>query len=308
MGERQTNGNAISVSVIPSVNEPPKDVKLITVDSAKHEEKSNKIQIGDDMTTVDRVVLFLGEVGGTAILVFLGCMGCIAWGTDSAGNPVGPPHEQISWTFGLAVMVAVQVFGHVSGSHINPVVTVAAATLGNISLIQVPIYFIGQMAGALLGFGLLKGCTPEFYFQNNRNTTLGEKLPGLCSPSPNPNITAQQAFLVEFIITFILVLVCCGVWDPRNAKHHDSVPIRFGFAIAVLAMAGGPYTGANMNPARSFAPALFNGDWKHHWVYWVGPLAAAFLGALLYRFVYAKDPPKQSQNDLHEALPLNDKA
>ncbi|XP_049822687.1 aquaporin AQPAe.a isoform X2 [Aethina tumida] len=305
MTERQPNGNnSISVSVIPSVipsiNDPPVNNKVTNTDKPKECKKGKKIQIGDNMTTVDRVVLFAGEVGGTAILVFLGCMGCVAGITS--GNSI--PHEQISWTFGLAVMVAVQIFGHISGSHINPVVTVAAATLGNIPLIQIPIYFAGQMFGALLGFGLLKSVTPGQLINASTNTT---KVIGVCSPAVNPSITPYQGLLVEFLLTFILVLVCCGVWDSRNSNHHDSVPIRFGFAIAVLAMAGGPYTGANMNPVRSFAPALFNGDWDNHWLYWVGPLAAGFLGALLYRFIYAKDEEPQ-QNVAPEGIPLNDKA
>lgn len=65
-----------------------------------------------------------------------------------------------------------------------------------------------------------------------------------------PTVSNSQAFAVEFLITMVLTLICCGVWDPRNAKHHDSVPLRFGLAITCLAISAGPYTGASMNPAR----------------------------------------------------------
>ncbi|KAL1490647.1 hypothetical protein ABEB36_013307 [Hypothenemus hampei] len=254
------------------------------------------------MTTMDRVVLCAGEVVGTAILVFLGCMGCVK---EIAGGFI--PHEQISFTFGLAVMIAVQVVGHVSGAHINPIVTVAAATLGNIPLVQVPIYFVGQMFGAIAGFGLLKLATPA-KFMGNVTKTLANgtvtKTVGVCSPGLNPHITPFQGLLVEFLATLILALVCCGVWDRRNSDKHDSTAIRFGLAIAVLAMAAGPYTGANMNPARSFAPALFNQDWSDHWVYWVGPLLAGFVGALIYRLIFTKDPPPKEE--IPEGIPLND--
>ncbi|XP_066156013.1 aquaporin AQPAe.a-like isoform X2 [Euwallacea fornicatus] len=256
------------------------------------------------MTTMDRVVLCAGEVVATAILVFLGCMGCVQ---DIAGGSI--PHEQISFTFGLAVMVSVQVFGHVSGSHINPIVTVAAATLGNISLIQVPIYFVGQMFGALLGFGLLKLATPAKFMGNvvfAVNGTATKSL-GVCSPQLHTAVSPFQGLLVEFLATLILALVCCGVWDHRNSNKHDSTAIRFGLTIAVLAMAAGPYTGANMNPARSFAPALFNGDWDNHWLYWVGPLLAGFVGALAYRLLFAKDPPPSKTDELAEEIPLNDR-
>ncbi|XP_074032766.1 aquaporin AQPAe.a isoform X2 [Leptinotarsa decemlineata] len=266
--------------------------------------KGKKIQVMDNMTTKDRVILCASEVGGTFILVFLGCMGCVS---GIAGGSI--PHEQISFTFGLAVMVAVQVFGHISGSHINPIVTVAAAVLGNISLIQVPILIVGQFLGAILGFGLLMAVTPENLMGNVYHNVSGEMVKqgvGVCSPMVNHAITPAQGLLVEFLISLILVLTCCGVWDARNSDKHDSVPIRFGLMIAVLAMAGGPYTGANMNPARSFAPALMNGDWKDHWVYWVGPLAAGFFGALLYRLIFTKEVPS-SKETIPEAIALTQK-
>ncbi|RZC37437.1 MIP domain containing protein [Asbolus verrucosus] len=252
------------------------------------------------MTTLDRVVLCSSEICATAILVFLGCLGCV----DFSGGKNPPGHLQICLTFGLAVMVAVQCFGHISGSHINPLVTVAAATLGNIPLIQVPIYFVGQVLGALGGFGLLKLATPSSVLDVTRNATSV----GVCSPHVNPQISPIQGLLVEFLISFMLGLVCCGVWDVRNNTKHDSVPIRFGLAIAVLALAGGSYTGANMNPARSFAPALINGDWEDHWIYWVGPLGGGFLSALFYRVLFGKEPAEDEHANATEVIPLNDKA
>lgn len=166
------------------------------------------------------------------------------------------------------------------------------------------------------------------------------KSPGVCSPGLHRDVSPGQGLLVEFLATLILALVCCGVWDHRNSDKHDSVAIRFGLAIAVLAMAAvsnqrcsitqiillhfqGPYTGANMNPARSFAPALYNGDWDNHWVknsqkpicttekllffqlYWVGPLLAGFVGALIYRLLFAKDPQPKKE-ELPEGIALND--
>lgn len=259
--------------------------------------RGKKIQITDDMSTTDRVVLCAAEVVGTAILVFLGCMGCV---TGIAGGSI--PHLQISFTFGLAVLVAIQVVGHVSGAHINPIVTIAAATLGNIPLIQVPIYFVGQFFGALVGYGLLKISTPANFLPiRSANDTRNV---GVCSPGFGPDVSVLQGFLVEFLATLILALVCCGVWDSRNNNKHDSIPIRFGMTVAVLAMAAGPYTGANMNPVRSFAPALFNGDWNDHWVYWVAPILAGFIGALLYRLIFTVDPPP-NRNEIPEGVPLN---
>ncbi|KAJ8965973.1 hypothetical protein NQ317_008784 [Molorchus minor] len=186
-----------------------------------HERK--RIQLTDQMTTKDRIVLCLSELSGTAILVFLGCMGCV---TAMSGGSI--PHLTVCLTFGLAVMVSVQIFGHISGSHINPVVTVAAVTLGNIPVIQVPIYF---------------AVTPDELMGNKWVTHpdgVYNKTIGVCSPAVSTSISATQGLLVEFIISFILGLVCCGVWDSKNSDKHDSVAIRFGFAIAVLAIAAVP--------------------------------------------------------------------
>nr|XP_023027650.1 aquaporin AQPAe.a-like isoform X2 [Leptinotarsa decemlineata] len=146
-----------------------------------------------------------------------------------------------------------QIFGHISGSHLNPAVTVAAFTLGHMPLIQVPIFFVGQILGSLAGFGLLK------------------------------------VVLVEFILTFILAWACCGVWDSRNNGSKDSVPLRLGLTVTGLALAGGPYSGAHMNPARTFGPALFNGNWDFHLLYWLGPICGGFVAAMVYRLIFSRE-------------------
>lgn len=172
--------------------------------------------------TLDKICVFLAELLGTAMLVFLGCMGCVS--TDVFHNN----HLQMCLNFGLVVMVVIQCFGCVSGSHLNPTVTIAAYVYEMISAPMAIVYFCGQMLGGFIGYGLLKVVLPDSII-NTPST-------GLCVTLPHPEITAGQGCIIEFIITAILILVCCGVWDPRNAKFHDSVPIRFGLAIACLAI------------------------------------------------------------------------
>lgn len=96
------------------------------------------------------------------------------------------------------------------------------------------VYFVAQVCGSFMGFGILKAVTPAHVFARP------EDVPsvGLCSTVPSPMVSPIQAVAVEFLITMVLILVCCGVWDPRNAKHHDSVPLRFGLAVACLALVG----------------------------------------------------------------------
>lgn len=267
MVDRQfSQKNGVAVIDIPSSDSKwiTSKVKDVTEENGGDTKDIGRlVKVYDDMSIFERIILCLAEFGGTACLVFLGCLGCTS---NSA--------EQVSFTFGLAIMIAVQIFGHISGSHINPAVTVAAAALGDFPLVNVPIYFIGQILGAVTGFGLVKALLT---------------VPELCSPSPHPSLSTFQVFLTEFLLTLILIWVCCGVWDSRNSTKHDSVPIRLGLAVAGLAMAGGSLTGANMNPARSFGPAVLNGTWKLHWVYWIAPILAGLVGAISYRIIFGKE-------------------
>ncbi|KAG5872515.1 hypothetical protein JTB14_014399 [Gonioctena quinquepunctata] len=280
MVDRQfSQKNGVAVIQSPALS-PTREPKWVSPEIEQEQKKKN-FQFDDHMPTMERMVLCLSEAGGTAILVFLGCMGCSRGMTD-ADIPVG----YIALTFGLAIMIGVQIFGHISGAHLNPAVTTAAATLGHLPLIQVPIYLFGQILGALGGFGLLKALTPSNRFKFANATV------GLCSPSPNEHMSSFQVVLVEFILTLILVWACCSVWDSRNKSNTDSVPLRLGLTITGLALAGGPYTGAHMNPARTFGPAVINGDWDIHWTYWLGPIAAGFVGGLVYRVIFSKDHPK----------------
>ncbi|KAH8300334.1 hypothetical protein KR044_012955, partial [Drosophila immigrans] len=225
-------------------------------------------------STLDKISCFLAELLGTGILVFLGCMGCVK--TELFPNE----HLQIVLNFGFAVLIAIQCFGCVSGAHLNPAVTVAAYIYEMVSLPMAFVYFVAQMLGAFIGYGLLAALMPDSV------QGLGA---GLCVTVPHPQVSNTQAFGIEFTVTAILILVCCAVWDPRNAKHHDSVAIRFGLAIACLACAAGPFTGASMNPARSFAPALWNKNFTSHWIYWLAPLSGAAVTAVAYKAVFRRE-------------------
>lgn len=141
-----------------------------------------------------------------------------------------------------------QSFGAVSGAHINPVVTLTAAILGHLPLIEVPIYFAGQMIGGLLGFGLLKvrwcnATATRHVIYGFQAATPSHLSTSLCSPGlPRDKdgtllIATWQGFLAEFMACLILALVCAGVWDRRNKDKHESITLRFGLTIAVLALA-----------------------------------------------------------------------
>lgn len=182
------------------------------------------------VSTLDKITVFLSELIATGLLVFLGCMGCIK--SDIFPNS----HLQMTLNFGLVIMILVQCFGCVSGAHMNPAVTVAAVVYKLVTPPVGALYIAAQLLGGFIGYGLLKTVVPS-----NVITPPGAAH-GMCVTIPIDEISSIQAVAIEFILTMVLILVCCGVWDPRNAKHHDSVPVRFGLAVASLACTGVSFT------------------------------------------------------------------
>lgn len=223
----------------------------------------------------------VAEAAGLGMICLFGCMGTL-------GGPLGValPHIQIAFTFGLVVMFAIACFAHISGAHFNPAVTLLALIMKMVDVKTAVVYFISQCIGGALGYGLLKALTPTPLLYWGRelavNATAAQvaavaALPGPCCTVPHGGLNAAQAVLGEFVGTAALLILCCAVWDPRNAANTDGIPLKFGLLIAAIAMCLGPYTGASLNPARTLAPAIWEGTWTLHWVYWVGPLSAAVL-------------------------------
>ncbi|XP_053674585.1 aquaporin AQPAn.G-like [Anopheles nili] len=232
-------------------------------------------------TFFDVASKFLGEFFGTAMLMFLGCMGCL----DGFDNITSNFSRGL--IFGFTVMIVIVTFGAVSGAHINPVVSIAAFIYGNLSFLMMPIYFVAQFAGALCGYGLLMGVTPNLYF--DKALIAGH---GSCVTAPHSSLSTGEALAIEFIVTGILIWACCGVWDPRNAQHQDSGPLKFALLVAAISVAAGPATGASMNPARTLAPCVWNSSYHKLWIYFVGPLLAGVIMPIAYKYVFYKEEVK----------------
>ncbi|XP_075145983.1 aquaporin-6-like [Haematobia irritans] len=209
---------------------------------------------------------FFAELLATAMVLFTGCMGALE--TSLFPNSL----FQYSLNMALMVMVAVQSFGHVSGGHINPAVTLASWICGVVPLHMVLVYSVAQLCGSVVGFGLLKWimATKE----------------GFCMTLPGQNIGTGQAFAIEFIITSILIMVCCASWDMKNTKFQDSLAIRLGLTVGTLLFSAANLSGGSMSPARSFGPALWSLDFRDHWVYWVAPLSSALVTSLVYKTAF----------------------
>ena len=196
------------------------------------------------------------EFLGTFALVFAGTGAIVV--NEVTGGTIG--HAGIALTFGLVVLAMIYTFGDVSGAHLNPAVTLAFGATGRFPWSRVPQYATAQLLGALTASGTLRVLFPE-------NEKLGATLPA------GP---AAQSFILEVILTFLLMLVILSVSTGAKEKGITA-GIAIGAVIALDAMFAGPICGASMNPVRSLAPALVSGRLESVWIY----LTAPVLGALL---------------------------
>ena len=195
---------------------------------------------------------FLGTFG----LVFAGT-GAIVINQTSQGAVT---HPGIALVFGLVVLAMIYAFGDVSGAHLNPAVTTAFALARRFPWAEMPAYIGSQIAGAFAASALLRALFPA-------SRTLGATLPAG---------TALQSFILEIVLTFLLMLVVLSVSTGAKEKGITA-GIAIGAVIALEAMFAGPICGASMNPARSLAPAIVGGQLQHLWVYLLAPVLGACL-------------------------------
>jgi aquaporin NIP len=198
-------------------------------------------------------------------LVFAGCGAIVAdVQYDGALGSVG-----VSLVFGLIIMVMVYATGHLSGAHINPAVTIAFTLNRHFPPRDAVAYVGAQLAGAAAGALVLLAVWPD------KPGDLGATL---------PTVGVGSAVVYELILTAILMFVIMAVATDTRAVGAAAA-IAIGGTVGLDALFGGPVTGASMNPARSFGPALAAGQWSDFWIYLLGPIAGAGVGALAYQLV-----------------------
>ena len=184
----------------------------------------------------------------------------------------------ISFAHGSAIGLMVYAFGHVSGAHINPAVTIPMIITKKIGIADGVGYIILQLVGAVAAAFTLKAVLPELGAAVNFGTQ---------APGELINFSATSAVGLEAIFTFFLVTVIF-----MTAVHKKAAAgiqgISIGGMVFLLHIVGVPLTGASMNPARTFGPALASGFCEFHWVYWVGPIIGGIIAGLIMNYVFVK--------------------
>jgi aquaporin NIP len=210
---------------------------------------------------------YVAEMVGTFALVFCGT-GAIIINQETDGVVT---HLGIALTFGLIVSAMIFALGDVSGAHLNPAITLSFAISNRFPFKQVTPYIIAQALGAFMASGILKLLFPS-------NELLGTTLPAG---------TALQSFILEIILTMLLVLVVFNVSSGSKEKGITAA-IAIGSVVGLEAMFAGPICGASMNPIRSISPAIVSTHTEHLWVYISAPLIGALLGMIIHQLLYQK--------------------
>lgn len=217
---------------------------------------------------------YLAEMIGTMVLVLMGCGSAVFAGSVAGTVGAGVGTIGVALAFGLSVIAMAYTIGNISGCHINPAITLGVALSGRMSAKEAVFYMISQVIGAFIGSAIL-------YLLISTGTSDGPTLTGSNTFNDGEML---QAFLAEMVFTFIFVFVVLGATDEkRGAGSFAGLVI--GLTLALIHIVCIPITGTSVNPARSIAPAVFEGGvaLSQLWLFVVAPFVGAVLSALVWK-------------------------
>ena len=210
------------------------------------------------------------EALGTFLFFFMGFSG-IAVVVETGAGAIGP--LGVAAGFGFGLVLAITAFGHVSGGHYNPAVTAGLAACGRFPAREVVLYWIAQVLGGICAVGTMA-------------LVFGHDLADALGTAPGAGIDDWGALILEAVVTALLVMVILTVTAREGAPWRGMMaPLLIGLVIFTGATAVGPESGGSFNPARSFVPIVYNGDWGELWIYLVGPFAGGVIGAVVWTYV-----------------------
>ncbi|XP_004304304.1 PREDICTED: aquaporin NIP2-1-like [Fragaria vesca subsp. vesca] len=215
----------------------------------------------------------VAEIIATFLLVFVTCGSAALSASDERKvSKLGA-----SMTGGLIVTVMIYAVGHISGAHMNPAVTLAFATFRHFPWKQVPVYALAQLIGSISASFAVSALLHPI------------KHVGTTSPSGSE----LQALVTEIIVTFSMMFITSAVATDTKAIG-ELAGIAVGSAVCITSIFAGPISGGSMNPARTIGPALASAYYNGIWIYMVGPVIGALLGAWSYSFIRVNDKPVQA--------------
>jgi MIP family channel proteins len=221
---------------------------------------------------------FTAEFLGTFALVFFGAGAICADRYLQSSGGIGL--LGIALAHGLAMAIMVSALGHISGGHFNPAISIAFWVTKRIGTVEVFLYWAAQIIGGIAAAFVLKGIIPQ---ETWRAVALG-------TPELVRDFSTAAAMLLEGVASFFLVLVFFATSVDERGAFRSIAGFGIGLTITLGILVIAPFTGAAMNPARAFGPALASNHWTNWGVYWIGPLGGGFIAGLLYDSLYVKKP------------------
>jgi MIP family channel proteins len=220
---------------------------------------------------------FVAEFIGTFALIFFGAGSiCADRYLQASGGSVGI--LGVALAHGLAIAIMVSALGHISGGHFNPAVSIGFWVTKRISTMEVFLYWAAQILGGIAAAFVLRAFIPE---ETWRAVALG-------TPELVRDFSRFSAMILEAVATFFLVFVVFATAVDERGTFRAIAGFGIGLTITLGILVIGPLTGAALNPARAFGPALVSNHWTNWGVYWIGPLAGGFVAGLLYDTLYLK--------------------
>ncbi len=223
----------------------------------------------------------MDNVGKAAVAEFIGTFALIFFGAGAIVMTGGNDLVAIALAHGLTIAIMVSLMAHISGGVFNPAIQVALWVTGKMPTARSGVYIVAQLAGGVAAAYVLKYIAPAALFDV---PTVNGGIPAVA-----PAIAVGKAVVIEALLTFFLVWAVFATAVDERGPFAKTAGFTIGLVITVDIFAAAAYTGAAMNPARWFGPAVAVGDWTNWWVWIVGPIAGGIIAGVGYWFLFLRD-------------------